>query len=273
VKILDKYILKTFLITFTSVFVILFFIFVLQTVWLFISELAGRDLDFILVAKFLMYSMPGIIPLVLPLSVLLSSIMTFGDLAENYEFAAMKSSGVSLQRAIKYLVFFMIGLSIATFFFANNVIPYSQYKLSNFRRNIAQVKPTMAIVEGRFSEIGDYTIKVDKKSGAKENILTGIVIHKKPISGTTNSIVIKAKNGELLSSEKSNILQLIMYDGDQYEDIAQNHDYGKKNTAPFSKTEFKKYIVKMDLSKLNNVDMNANQISTKCLRLMTYDTR
>ncbi len=93
-KILDKYLLKTYLITFTSVFVILFFIFILQTVWLFIAELAGKDLDFILILKFLMYSMPNVIPLVLPLSILLASIMTFGDLSENYEFAAMTCNRV-----------------------------------------------------------------------------------------------------------------------------------------------------------------------------------
>ena len=94
-KILDKYILKTFITTFLTVFIILFFIFVLQTVWLFIAELAGKDLDFLLVLKFLLFAMPRIIPLVLPLSILLASIMTFGDLAENYEFAAMKSAGIS----------------------------------------------------------------------------------------------------------------------------------------------------------------------------------
>jgi len=83
-KIIDKYILKTFAITFTTVFVILFFIFILQTIWLFIYDLAGRDLDLMLVVKFLLYGMPRIIPLVIPLSVLLASIMSFGNLAENY---------------------------------------------------------------------------------------------------------------------------------------------------------------------------------------------
>ena len=97
-KIIDKYILKTFLITFTVVFVILFFIFILQTVWLLIAELAGKDLDFSMIIKFLLFSMPRLIPLVLPLSILLASIMSFGDLSENYELAAMKSAGISVQR-------------------------------------------------------------------------------------------------------------------------------------------------------------------------------
>ena len=121
-KILDKYLLKSFLITFTTVFVILFFIFILQVVWLYISELAGKDLDFGLIMKFLTFKMPSLVPMVLPLSVLLSSIMTYGSLSENYEFAAMKSSGISLQRAIRPLVYFIGVLAVISFFFANNVI-------------------------------------------------------------------------------------------------------------------------------------------------------
>ena len=219
-KILDKYLLKTFLTTFTMVFVILFFIFVLQTVWLFIAELAGKDLDILMILKFLLFAMPRIIPLVLPLSVLLSSIMTFGNLAENYEFAAMKSAGISLQRAMKSLIIFISLLSVISFFFANNVIPYAEYKFINFRTNIAQVKPALAITEGQFSDVGFYTIKVNKKSGENGNTLTGITIHRKSINGEGGGkTVIKAKNGELISSEKSSNLQLVLNDGYYYEDI------------------------------------------------------
>lgn len=252
-KILDKYLLKTFLITFTSVFVILFFIFILQTVWLFIAELAGKDLDFILILKFLMYSMPNVVPLVLPLSILLASIMTFGDLSENYEFAAMKSSGVSLQRAMKSLVVFIAILSIAAFTFANNVIPYASYKFTSFRQNIAQVKPALAVAEGQFSEVGPFNIKVEKKSGDKGNILSGITIHKKKPNGSGVSNVIKAKKGQLLSSEDSNILQLVLFDGFQYEDIiAEKYEDRKK--IPFAKTSFKKYTMNLDLSQLSKGD-------------------
>ncbi len=249
-KILDRYLLKTFLITFTSVFVILFFIFILQTVWLFIDQLAGKDLGFTLILKFLVYSMPGIVPLVLPLSILLASIMSFGDLSENYEFAAMKSSGISLQRAMRSLSVFILFLSLAAFLFANNVIPYSQFKFINFRKNIAQVKPSMAITEGQFSKIGNFTIKVDRKSGENENLLSGITIHKKSDDGMLNTTVIKAEKGVLISSKESNILQLVMYNGFQYEDIIPKR-FEERNKHPFAKTSFKKYIMNMDLSKLN----------------------
>jgi len=251
VKILDRYLLKSFLITFTTVFVILFFIFVLQVVWLFISELAGKDLDIVMILKFLLFKMPSIIPLVLPLSVLLASIMTFGSLAENYEFAAMKSSGISLQRAMRSLTVFIVLLSIIAFFFANNVIPFAEYKFINFRRNIAQVKPAMAIAEGQFSEVGNYNIKVEKKSGENGKYLSQVTIHKKASMGSGSNTVIKAKKGELISSEDSNTLKLVLKDGNYYEDI-QPKKFEERNKMPFAKSEFKRYVINIDLSKLND---------------------
>ena len=259
-KILDKYLLKSFLITFTTVFVILFFIFVLQVVWLFISELAGKDLDFIMILKFLLFKMPSIIPLVLPLSIVLASIMTFGGLAENYEFAAMKSSGISLQRSMKTLIYFIAILSVVAFFFANNVIPYAEYKFTNFRRNIAQVKPAMAIAEGQFSQVGTYNIKVEKKSGDNGKYLSRVTIHKLSTIGAGSNTVIKAKKGELISSENSNILKLVLKDGNYYEDIIPEK-FEDHNKVPFAKSEFKTYVINIDLSKLNNANLDEGQIT------------
>ncbi len=259
-KILDKYLLKSFLITFTTVFVILFFIFVLQVVWLFISELAGKDLDFVMILKFLLFKMPSIIPLVLPLSVLLASIMTFGSFAENYEFAAMKSAGISLQRSMRSLTYFIVGLSIVAFIFANNVIPYAEYKFVNFRRNIAQVKPALAIAEGQFSQVGSYNIKVEKKSGENGKYLRGVTIHKLSELGAGSNTVIKAKKGELVSSESSNILKLVLQDGNYYEDIIPKK-FEERNKVPFAKSEFKRYVINIDLSKLNSANLDEAQIT------------
>ncbi len=222
----------------------------MQTVWLFISELAGKDLDTVLVLKFLLFAMPRIIPLVLPLSVLLASIMTFGSFAENYEFAAMKSSGISLQRTMRSITIFIFLLTGVAFLFANNVIPYSEYKFINFRRNIAQRSPAMAIAEGQFSEIGNYTIKVDKKTGDKGNILSGVIIHIKSPNGDGNKTVIKAKRGELISNENSNTLKLVLFDGNYYEDIIPKK-FEERNRLPFAKATFKKDVINIDLSKLN----------------------
>jgi lipopolysaccharide export system permease protein len=186
--------------------------------------------------------------------------MTFGNLAENYEFAAMKSAGISLQRAMKSLIIFISVLSVVAFTFANNVIPYAEYKFINFRRNIAQLKPAMAIAEGQFSTVGLYSIKVNKKSGPNGNNLTGITIHKKSAMGDGNKTVIKAKNGVLLSSEQSNTLKMVLNDGYYYEDITPKK-YEDRSKVPFAKSTFKRYIINIDLSKLNKVNVDDASIT------------
>jgi lipopolysaccharide export system permease protein len=216
--------------------------------------------------------MPRIIPLVLPLSVLLASIMTFGNLAENYEFAAMKSSGISLQRAMRVLIIFIFLLSIVAFWFSNNVIPFAEYKFVNFRKNIAQAKPAMAIAEGQFNDVGFYNIKVNKKSGENGNILTGVTIHEKPTNMGENKTVIKAKNGELISSEKSSILKLVLNDGYYYQDVTPKK-YEDRAKLPFVKGAFKKQIINIDLSELNKADTENENINSTSNMLNVNELR
>ncbi|QLE02476.1 YjgP/YjgQ family permease [Galbibacter sp. BG1] len=258
-KILDRYILSRFLYNFISSFVILMFIFIFQAIWFFIDEFAGKDIDLVIVGKFLFYYSPNLIPNVLPLTVLLASIMTFGALAENYEFAAMKASGISLYRAMRGLIIFITFLSIGTFFFANNVIPAAEYKSYNLRRNIAQMKPAMAISEGAFSTVGeDFSMKVDKKHGEDDRLLDNVIIHQLT-DGGINDKVIKSVDGELVSNENSNILQLVLKDGNFYQDLkAESRD--KRDNYPFAKAYFDTYTIFMDLSNLNNVDLEEEKV-------------
>jgi len=250
-KILDRYILTTYLKTFISVFLILILIFVLQTIWLYIRELAGKDLDIVVIFKFLIYFMPKLMPLVLPLTILLASIMVFGYFAENYEFAAMKSTGISLMRAMSGLSVFVVILGITTFFFANNVIPWAEYNSYNLRKNIAKLKPAMALATGQFNQIGTYNIKFIEKSGDRGQYLKDVVIHIKGSDGRTNTTTIKSKTGELVSAENSNVLKLILFDGNYYNDIKPKN-IRAKNNAPFAKSSFEKYIINIDLSFLNS---------------------
>ena len=140
-RILDRYLLTQFVRTFFSVFLIVLFIFIFQAIWLFIDELAGKDLDLEIIGKFLLYYMPTIIDDVLPLAVLVTSILTYGSFAEHYEFAAIKASGISFLRAMRSTLVFSILLGIAAFFVSNNLIPAAEQKIFNLRRNIAKVKP------------------------------------------------------------------------------------------------------------------------------------
>jgi len=229
------------------------FIFVLQTIWLYIGELAGKDLDTEVILKFLLYFSPKLVPLVLPLTILLTSIMTFGSFAENYEFAAMKSSGISLGRAMRSLTVFIVLVSLTAFFFANNVIPAAEFKSINLRKNIAQLKPAMAISEGIFNDIGTFNIKVEEKSGENDQFLTDVIIHQKEKNGG-NTTVIKAREGELVGSTNSDVLSLILKEGNYYDEVTPS-DYQKRKRKPFTKTYFDEYIINIDLSNFNNVDL------------------
>lgn len=237
-------------------------IFVLQAIWLYIKELAGKDLDVVTILKFLMYITPTLIPLILPLTILLSSIMVFGNFAENYEFAAMKSTGISLQRAMTGLSVFIVGLSLLTFFFSNNVIPWAQFESHNLRRNIAKIKPSMAIAEGQFNDVGDnFNIKVEEKSGENGKDLKGVIIHQKSNKGVNgNHTVIVAKTGELASAKDSDVLKLILFNGYYYDDTPPKK-YDDRKKKPFVKSEFKKHVMSIDLSQLNNIDLDERNVT------------
>ena len=244
-------------------------IFLLQSVWLYISELAGKDLDISIIFKFLTYISPRLIILILPLTILLSSIMVFGNFAENFEFAAMKSTGISLQRAMRSLSYFIVFIAIITFFFSNNVNPVAEYNFHNLRKNISKVKPTMAIAEGQFNQIGDINIKVKDKSGDNGQYLTDVIIHQKK-GAIGNYTVIKSKTGEITSSSDSDILQLKLYDGNYYDEIISS-DYKKRINKPYLKSYFDEYIINIDLEALNEVNFEDKQDVNKYTMLGIAD--
>ena len=243
-------------------------IFIVQTFWLFIDELAGKDLDLIVIFKFLVYYSPKLIPLVLPLSVLFASLMTFGTFAENYEFVAMKSTGISLHRAMIGLVFLHILIGIGTFYFSNHVIPYGELKSYNLRKNLAKLKPALAIREGIFNEVGDINIKVGKKYGPENRFLSDVIIHEYT-PNKENSVVIKSTSGELKSKTSDSNLQLVLYDGNRYEEIISKETSNKSN-FPHTKVYFEEYTMNIDLSKFNNVDLNEEKYKTT-IRMQKVD--
>ncbi|MDA9970825.1 LptF/LptG family permease, partial [Flavobacteriaceae bacterium] len=272
-KILDRYILTTYLKTFFSVFTILMMIFILQSVWVYISELAGKDLEIEIVLKFLLYVSPRIVVLVLPLTILLASIMVFGGFSENYEFAAMKSTGISLQRAMKSLSVFIVFLAVISFFFANSVIPFAEFNFYSLRRNIAKVKPAMAIAEGQFNQLNDINIKVAEKSGENGEFLRDVIIHQKKGTFTGNFTVIKANTGEFISDDTSDILQLVLFDGNYYDEI-QSKDYTKRTkNRPQVKSTFEKYIINIDVSQFNDIDFESKETITKHTMLNVMDLK
>ena len=262
-NILDRYILSTYLKSFFSVFTILMLIFLLQSVWVYIAELAGKDLQFDVILKFLIFVSPRIVVLVLPLTILLVSIMVFGNFSENYEFAAMKSTGISLQRAMKSLSIFIVLLSVVSFFFANNVIPLAEYNFFNLRRNIAKVKPAMMVAEGQFNQLQDINIKVAKKSGENGEFLEDVIIHQKKGNSSGNYTVIKSKTGEFYSDESSDLIQLILYDGNYYDEVQPANYQKRTKNRPQIKSTFERYVINIDISEFNDVDFDQKDASAR----------
>ena len=256
-KILDRYILLRFIYNFIASLFIITLIFVFQTIWLYIDELVGKGLSIFVVIKFIALMLPNLIPLILPLTVVLSAIMTLGALGESYELAAMKASGVSLLRASRTLIVFMILLSIGVFFTFNNLQPWSNRKSVALRASIRNKQPALAISQGIFNNVQNFSIKVGKKTGENGEFLHDIVIHKLN-AYKQNRTVIKAKNGTLSGHKKgSDILQLVLKDGAYYEDVDNdNANY------PFVKAKFQTHILNIDISSLNE-DISYNENAEK----------
>jgi len=234
---------------------ILTVIMVLQSIWLYISEFAGKDLEFIVIAKFIFYSIPISVPITLPLTILFSSIMVFGEFSEHYEFAAMKSTGISLQRAMRTLSIFIVFLGFATYYFSDSVIPASYQEFINLRRNVVKRKPARAIVANRFNELQGFNIKVDSKYGDNDQFLRNVVIHKKTLNKTGNYTIIKSEKGELISSVNSNVLSLKLTNGNYYEDL-QPKKTKQKEKLPFVKSSFKEYTMNLNLGDINDVTVS-----------------
>ena len=231
---------------------ICFLIFIIQTFWLYIDELAGKGLDIFTIGKFFIYFSPKLVPLVLPLSILLASLTTFGTLSENYEFIAMKSNGISIIRSMVALLIFNIAVGIGSFYFSNHIVTYGERKSYNLRKNLAKLKPTLNIREGMFNDIGDMNIKVSRKYGDNEQFLEDIILHN--ISDDeVNRLVIKAERGEVKNKDDK-FLQLILNNGYRYEDINPS-TAAEKQKYPHTKATFEEYTMNIDISEFNNVNL------------------
>src|SRR5215475_14218520 len=164
IKKLDKLIVKAFIGPFIATFFITLFVLVLQFFWLYIDDIVGKGLDLLTIGRFIMYVCATLVPLALPLAVLLSSIMTFGNLGETFELVAIKSAGIPLIRFMRPLLIVTILLSGTAFLFANNIIPVANLKLNALKYDIIVKKPAFDIKEGVFyDKLEGYVIKIGKK--------------------------------------------------------------------------------------------------------------
>ena len=256
-KILDRYILKSFIVPFLATFFVILFVLVMQALWLAFDSIAGKGISMFFILKFLYYTSLIVSAQALPIAVLLSSIMAMGNLSENYEFAAAKSASISLMRLIRPLMILTLVLSVFNFFFLNNVYPFAVLKQKNLMLNIKKKKPALALIPGSFNtEIPNYQIKFDEKYGEEDNYLKKVLIYDLS-SDRGNKKVITAKNGKILTEEGSKYMTFILYDGYYYEEhmkVVRNVE--KHDKMPASSAFFKEYVFNIDISALSGDDLD-----------------
>ncbi|RPD93240.1 YjgP/YjgQ family permease [Aureibaculum marinum] len=255
-KILNRYILKSFLVPFLATFFIILFVLVMQVLWLQFDKIAGKGIGIGHILQFLGYIAQMQVPLALPIAILLSSIMALGTLAENYEFAAIKSAGISLQRFIRPLVILMVLLSGLNFLFLNYAFPRAAFKFKNMLADLKKTEPALALIPGSFnSEIPGYSIKFDEKYGEDDNFLKNVLIYTDLDKSNFNEKVITAESGEISTEEGSRYMTLTLKNGYRHEELPEKRrNYKDGAKLPATKTYFKKALINIDVSDLSNVD-------------------
>lgn len=268
-KKLDQYIIKTFFGPFLFIFSVLFFIFMVNIVWIQLAQFTGKGLSTWEIIKFLFYLSVNVVKMVLPLTILLASIMTFGDFGERYELAAMKSAGISLTRVMKPLFITVSLLSLMLYFFSNNIIPDFQKKAKNMMYNIAATKPALNFTAGQFiNSLPGASVKFDKIHGENGEHLDGVFIHKDANSFEDQRTII-AKKGEFVPAENKNYLKLVLYNGYIFEDNLQDRDYNERLRQPGQAIKFDSLVQHFDVSDVINKAIEEEKI-TDDYQFQTY---
>ena len=217
----------------------------MQFLWKYIDDLIGKGLDIGQVSELMIYSIARFVPLALPIAVLISSVMVLGKLGENYELAALQSSGISLILIMKPIFILIVLISISSFLFSNYVMPIANFKGGSLLYDIKKKKPAINIKEGIFyNDIDGFSIKIGSKD---DGILNNILIydHKENLG---NKKVISAKSGKMKITDDEKYMELYLYDGNSYIEIENNN---KKKKSINRKISFQKDLIRFDLSSFN----------------------
>jgi lipopolysaccharide export system permease protein len=244
-KRLHKFIIKSFLGPFFMTFFICVFILLMQFLWKYIDDLVGKGLDWKIVSELLLYAAFGLIPLAFPLAMLLASIMTFGNLGENYELVAMKASGISLFRIMRPLLIVAILLTSMAFYFSNNILPKTNLKFYSLMYSVKLQKPEMVIKEGVFSnDMPNYSIKVERKT-KNNNMLYDVMIynHKR---NAGNIMVTIADSGKMQVTPDKNFMAITLYNGYSYSEEDERRQ-GSERRFPFRRESFKKEVMNISM--------------------------
>lgn len=247
---LDKLILKAFLGPFIITFFIALFVLMMQILWKYIDDLVGKGLDFITIMQFIWYAGASLITLAMPIAILISSIMTFGNLGESFELVAIKASGISLLRFMRPIMWVSVLFCGITYVFANNVIPYANLKFVTLYNDIYLKKPAFDLKEGVFfTYIPNYAIKVGKKDKDGKTI-HDIVIYEKGNNLQDNTI--SARDGVMNISDNQVFLEFNLKNGYRYQERGNYDD----TATEYIRVGFKEFSKLFDLSSLQKQKTN-----------------
>ena len=247
-KKLYAYMLKSYLGPFLMTFFITLFILLMQFLWKYVDDLVGKGLEWTIILRLMFYASATFVPLALPLAVLLSSLMTFGNLGEHYELVAIKSAGISLQKAMKPLTILAVFISISAFLFSNYVFPVANLKFGSLLYDIRQKKLAFNLDEGIFdNELNGFVIRAGRKAKDNKTIYDVMIYDHSQRMGDTKVTVAKKGIMELSPNQKHLIITL--FDGYNYNEVTNERGYREKH--PFEEMRFKKQILSFDLSQLD----------------------
>jgi lipopolysaccharide export system permease protein len=253
IKKLDKLVIQAFIGPFIATFFITLFVLVMQFFWLYIDDIVGKDLDFFTIGRFIAYVSATLVPLALPLAVLLSSIMTFGNLGETFELVAIKSAGIPLLRFMQPLFIVSILICGIAFLFNNNIGPVATLKMRTLQYDIIVAKPAFDIKEGVFYDrIDGYVIKIGKKEKDGSTI-KNVLIYEQNYNLQDNVIV--AEKGKMTITPDKKFLEFNLQNGWLYQ---EKGDHFTTNTE-FIRLGFKDYKKILDLSSFKLTKSDENQ--------------
>lgn len=246
-KKIDLFVLKSYLGPLVMTFFIALFILLMQFVWKYIDDLVGKGLGIDVIARLLFYASTTFVPMALPLAILLSSLMTFGNLGEHYELVSMKSAGISLRRIMAPLVVVSILISGIAFYFANNVLPYANLKFLSLLYDVKEKKLAFNLREGVFYDgIDGFTIRVGKKEADGSTIRDVMIYDHRERKGNTSCTMAEWGKMELTPDKRFLIFRL--YNGTNYEERTDVKNSERKR--PFQRTRFSEQFQTFDLSAL-----------------------
>ncbi|HBX50053.1 MAG: hypothetical protein A2275_13020 [Bacteroidetes bacterium RIFOXYA12_FULL_35_11] len=246
-KKLHIFIIKSYVSPLVMTFFIALFVLLMQFLWKYIDDIVGKGLEWYVILELLLYTSATLVPMALPLAILLSSIMTFGNLGENYELVALKSSGLSLTRIMMPLIILSVFISGIAFFFSNNIMPLANLKFNALLYDVRNQRPQLTIKEGIFNnDIEGYSIKVGKKDNNK-NMLYDILIydHKNSMG---NKRVTVAKSGSMIMTNNKQYLILTLYDGVAYEEGNEREKKKYEKSLPHQREKFAEQTVMIELA-------------------------